>query len=35
MSNRLETFANLFEGGEIRSIWDSERKEYITLVWLM
>lgn len=28
MSNRLETFANLFEGGEIRSIWDSERKEY-------
>ena len=28
MSNKLETFTNLFEYSEIRSIWDSEKEEY-------
>ena len=28
MSNKLETFTNLFEDSEIRSIWDSEKEEY-------
>lgn len=28
MDNRLETLSNLFEGTEIRSVWDSEKKEY-------
>ena len=28
MENRLETISNLFEGKEIRSIWDSEKEEY-------
>lgn len=28
MSNKLETISNLFEGNEIRSIWDSEKEEY-------
>lgn len=26
--NKLETISNLFEGSEIRSIWDSEKEEY-------
>ena len=26
--NKLETISNLFEGEEIRSIWDSEKEEY-------
>lgn len=26
--NKLETISNLFEGREIRSIWDSEKEEY-------
>ena len=26
--NKLETMTNLFEGAEIRSIWDSEKEEY-------
>lgn len=28
MINKLETITNLFEGKEIRSIWDSEKEEY-------
>ena len=28
MDNKLETISNLFEGKEIRSIWDSEKEEY-------
>lgn len=28
ISNKLETISNLFEGKEIRSVWDSEREEY-------
>ena len=27
-SNKLETISNLFEGKEIRSIWDAEKEEY-------
>lgn len=27
-SNKLETILNLFEGKEIRSVWDSEKEEY-------
>ena len=27
-NNKLETIANLFEGKEIRSVWDSEKEEY-------
>ena len=26
--NKLETISNLFEGSEIRSIWDNEKEEY-------
>ena len=26
--NKLETFSNLFEGKEIRSIWNSEKEDY-------
>ena len=26
--NKLETITNLFEGKEIRSIWDDEKEEY-------
>ena len=33
-SSKLETISNLFEGKEIRSIWDSEKEEYF-LVLLM
>lgn len=28
MNSKLETISNLFEGNEIRSIWDSEKEEY-------
>ena len=28
MDNKLETISNLFEGNEIRSVWDSEIEEY-------
>ena len=28
MSNKLETLSNLFEGNEIRSIWDKDKEEY-------
>lgn len=28
MNNKLETISSLFEGNEIRSIWDSEKEEY-------
>ena len=28
MENKLKTITNLFEGMEIRSIWDSEREDY-------
>ena len=28
MDNRLETLSNLFEGIEIRSVWDSEKEDY-------
>ncbi len=27
-NNKLETISNLFEGKEIRSVWDSEKEEY-------
>ena len=28
MVNKLETISNLFEGKEIRSVWDAEKEEY-------
>ena len=28
MNNKLQTISNLFDGNEIRSIWDSEKEEY-------
>lgn len=28
MDNKLETISNLFEGNEIRSIWDSKKEDY-------
>ena len=28
MNERLSTIINLFEGKEIRSIWDSEKEDY-------
>lgn len=28
MDNKLETISNLFEGREIKSIWDAEKEEY-------
>ena len=28
MNYKLETISNLFEGNEIRSIWDSEKEDY-------
>ena len=34
VENKLKNISNLFEGYEIRSIWDSEKKTII-LVWLM
>ena len=27
-NSKLETISNLFEGKEIRSIWDNEKEEY-------
>ena len=27
-NNKIDTITNLFEGKEIRGIWDSEKKEY-------
>ena len=27
-NNKLETISNLFEGTEIRSIWNAEKEEY-------
>ena len=27
-NEKLETISNLFEGEEIRSVWDSEKEEY-------
>ena len=27
-NNKLETISNLFEGKEIRSVWDAEKEEY-------
>ncbi len=27
-NNKLETISNLFQGKEIRSVWDSEKEEY-------
>lgn len=27
-NNKLETISNLFEGNEIRSIWDKEKEDY-------
>ena len=33
MDNKLETISNLFEGKEIRSIWDAEKEEdYFSVV---
>ena len=32
--NKLEAITNLFEGKEIRSVWDSEKEDYY-LVSLM
>lgn len=28
LKNKLETISNLFEGSEIRSVWDGEKEEY-------
>ena len=28
MNNKLETISKLFEGNEIRSVWDLEKEEY-------
>ena len=28
MNNKLETISNLFEGKEIRSVWDNKKEEY-------
>lgn len=28
MDNKLEAITNLFEGSEIRSIWDNEKEDY-------
>lgn len=28
LNSKLETISNLFEGIEIRSIWDSEKEDY-------
>ena len=28
MKNKLDTISNLFEGSEIRSVWDSEKEDY-------
>ena len=28
MNSKIETISNLFEGKEIRSIWDTEKEDY-------
>ncbi len=28
MNDKLKAISNLFEGNEIRSVWDSEKEEY-------
>ena len=28
MKNKLDTITNLFEGSEIRSVWDAEKEDY-------
>ena len=28
MDNKLQTISNLFEGKEIRSVWNSEKEDY-------
>ena len=28
MENKIDTITNLFQGNEIRSIWDAEKEEY-------
>ena len=28
MNNKIETISNLFEGKEIRSVWDAEKEDY-------
>ena len=28
MENKLETITNLFEGKEIRSVWNAEKEDY-------
>ncbi len=32
MVNKLETISNLFEGKEIRSVWDVEKKNIILVL---
>ena len=32
MNNKLETISNLFEGNEIRSIWNSEKEDYFLVL---
>lgn len=34
MNNKIETISNLFEGKEIRSIWDREKEEYYLVLWM-
>ena len=33
--DKLETISNLFEGNEIRSIWDNEKEEYYFLLLML
>lgn len=35
MKNKLETISNLFENSAIRSVWDSEKKYYFSVVMLL
>ena len=30
--NKIDTITNLFEGSEIRSIWDSEKEEALIVI---
>ena len=32
MNNKLETISNLFEGKEIRSVWDKDKEDYYSVV---
>lgn len=34
-NNKIETISNLFEDKEIRSVWDSEKKEYFLVLWML